>query len=81
MSEEQMVVPVEVQRAIVERNIEAVMQQLYDFDINIEAAMIGAKDDKDTPEVARLRELAASWMKKRDFFQGKMKELEKEETK
>ena len=81
MGEPKQEVPVDVRMQIVERNIAVAMQQIFDCSINIEAANLGAKDDKDTPEATRLRVLAADWIKKRDYFQGKMKELEAEKTK
>jgi len=81
MSEKQEAVPVEVRMAIVERNIAAAMQQIYDHEINIEAALLGTKEgDKESPEVAQLRKQAAGWMAKRNFFNEKLKVLEAEKA-
>ena len=62
----------EMKSAIINGNLTACRQQIYDITINIEVNTIAG----DAHAVEKLKTNLAMWMKKRDAFEQKLRELD-----
>jgi hypothetical protein len=61
----------EVKVAILEKNLDACRQHVYDLSINLEVSAIAG----DETALESQKKILAVWMKKRDAFEKKLEEL------